>query len=161
MLKHDGIQKALIISGVVIMIAGFVLHASTPRWYGAYYHVPLGIRTLLPAFAYGTTLLLVGIAYRKPEQKASLVIVLILFVLWNSGFAFVIYDFLTTPYGPELAFEHYFFIAQTVTYPWIIANISAIIYLLHFLKHKRNSVNGELNKGYPRARARRRWFRVL
>ena len=137
-LRYDGLQIALIISGVVIMIAGFMLHAFTPRIYFLYYWGPLAIRTIMPALAYGTTLLLVGMAYLKAEHKGSIIIVLTLLILWNSGFTFVIYDFLTTPYGPELAFEHYFFVVQTVTYPWIIANIAAILYLLHLFKRKRS-----------------------
>lgn len=102
----------------------------------------------MPALIYGITFILVGYIYLKVEHKSSIIIVLILLILWNSGFAFVIYDFLTTPYGPEIGLEHCSFIAQAATYPWIVANISATIYLLHFLRHKKNSVNGELNKGH-------------
>lgn len=130
------IQKVLIVAGVAIIVAGFVLHALTPLpLYGLYYrNVPLGFRTIVPALTYGMSLLLTGVAYSRAGRISSIALMVILFILSNVGFTFAIHDFLTTPYGPELAFEVYFFIAQTLTYPWIVANIAGIFYFLskHF-----------------------------
>lgn len=132
------LEKGIIIASVGIIIAGFMLHMLTPlRLYGFYYGTPLLLRTILPAVAYGMTLLLIGVAYLRGWCVSSIIIMSILLILSNSIFAFFIYDFISTPYGPELALEVYFFIAQTLVYPWIIANVAGIFF---FARRRSTSV---------------------
>jgi len=139
-LRRFELHKALIVTGIAIVMTGLVLHWLTPENYGLYYGgLGLWSRTLMPALTYGMTFILVGITYSRAGLRSAIVSISILLLLSNFGFIFVVHDFLTTVYGPEPAFEIYFVISQSLIYPWIIANIAGIFYFLHMLKHKDDS----------------------
>ena len=121
-------------------MTGLVLHWLTPKNYWPYYGgIGLGFRTILPALTYGMTFILVGITYSRAGLRSAIISIVILLLLSNFGFIFVVHDFLTTGYGPELASEIYFVISQSLIYPWIIANIAGIFYFLHIFKHRDDS----------------------
>jgi len=138
-MRYHELQRVLILAGLATIIAGFV--TLTFGWpvknYGPYYrNIPLGFRTIVPALTYGMTLLLIGIGYLRIGRLSSTVLMSILLILANSGFMFVMVDFLITPYSEEFAFDFYFFIVQTIAYPWVIANVAGISYFVINFKHQ-------------------------
>ncbi len=141
------LAKAFIVTGILIVFAGFVLHFLTPAsLYGRspYAALPLAARTIAPALAYGITLLLVGVAYLRPGSLCSYISISLLLTIVNAVFIFSIYHYIDVSYsvailrlhGSTVLLDIYFFIAQTLVYPWIIANTAGALYIYYVLKTK-------------------------